>query len=181
MSNNEMSARTTRTLRIGGWSLIAFLLLLPAVAMQFTREVQWGAEDFLFAALVFGTAGGLLELAARASADLAYRIAAFVTVLGCFLIIWVSLAVGIIGESDNPRNIVYFAVVGMIATGAVAARGDAQGLKRAMMWMTGVQLLVALMHVGPARMAVPIDLFLAALWAASAALFAKASKPASSA
>ncbi|MBK7270939.1 MAG: hypothetical protein IPI07_16005 [Flavobacteriales bacterium] len=36
-------------LRIVGWSLAALMLLFPVVAMQFTDEVNWGPEDFLFA------------------------------------------------------------------------------------------------------------------------------------
>ena len=71
----EMSPATTRALRITGWSFAAGLLALPAIAMQFTDEVNWSGSDFVFAAIMFGTVGGLLELAGRASSNLAYRVA----------------------------------------------------------------------------------------------------------
>ena len=174
MLNADMSERTTRQLRIAGWSLAAVLLALPWAAMQFTREVDWTASDFVAAGIVFAIVGGLFELAARASRNIAYRAGTVLAVGGCFLIVWVSMAVGIIGESDDPRNIIYFAIVAMIATGAYVARGAAAGMKRTMRWMAGFMLLVALMHAGPARLAVPFDLFLGALWAVSALLFAKA-------
>ena len=35
--------------RVALWGTVAALLTLPAVAMQFTHEVQWGPGDFLFA------------------------------------------------------------------------------------------------------------------------------------
>jgi hypothetical protein len=174
MLNTDMSDTATRHFRIAGWSLAAGLLALPLVAMQFTSEVNWTASDFLFAGIGFAIVGGLFELAARARRNIAYRAGTVLAVSGCFLIVWISMAVGIIGESDDPRNIIYFAIVAMIATGAYVARGSAEGLKRTMRWMAGFMLLVALMHVGPARMAVPIDLFLSALWAIASLLFGKA-------
>lgn len=176
MLNSEMSDKTTRHLRIAGWTLAVGLLALPLVAMQFTNEVNWTAIDFLFAAIVFAIVGGLFELAARASRNLAYRAGTVLAVGGCFLIVWISLAVGIIGESEDPRNIIYFAIVAMIATGTYAVRGSAEGLKRTMRWMAGFMLLVALMHAGPARLAVPFDLFLSALWGIAALLFSRAAR-----
>lgn len=178
MLKSDMSDRTTRQLRVAGWSLAAVLLALPLIAMQFTTEVNWTASDFLVAAIVFGIVGGMLELAARASRNVAYRIATVLTVGGCFLIAWVSLAVGIIGEPDNPHNIAYGAIVAMVATGAYTARGAASGMARALRWITGAQLLVALIHAGPAPMAVPFDLFLTMVWGIAALLFATARRAA---
>ena len=55
--------RRTSGWRIAGWGGALLLLILPFVAMQFTREVNWTAGDFIFAALMFGTAGCTIELA----------------------------------------------------------------------------------------------------------------------
>ncbi len=174
MLSVDMNPHTTRRLRIIGWSLIAMLLLLPLIAMQFTSEVNWTASDFLFAAIVFGLAGGTLELGARVSTQTAYRLGALLAVAGCFLIVWISMAVGIIGESDDPRNLIYFALVAIAAIGSYATHGEAAGLKRTFGALTAVQLLVAVLHYGPSRLAVPIDLFFALLWGTSALLFAAA-------
>ena len=38
--------------RVVMWGMIASLLVLPAVAMCFTPAVNWGAEDFLAAAVL---------------------------------------------------------------------------------------------------------------------------------
>ena len=85
MNANQMSDRTTRNLRIAGWTLAIALLALPAVAMQFTNEVNWTASDFIFAGVVFAVVGGLFELAARASANIAYRAAVVVAVAAALM------------------------------------------------------------------------------------------------
>ena len=173
----EMSPATTRALRIAGWSLAAGLLALPAVAMQFTDEVDWSGGDFLFAAIMFGIVGGLLELAARASASLAYRVGAAVAIGTGFLTIWISLAVGIVGAEDNPQNILYFGIVGMGICSAVAALGDPRALARAMRATAVFQGLVCLVHlIDGIYPAVMIDGFFTMTWLTAGALFARAAK-----
>lgn len=172
----EMSPATTRALRIAGWSLAAGLLALPAVAMQFTEEVDWSASDFVFAALMFGTVGGLLELAARASASLAYRVAVAAAVGCAFLQIWINLAVGIIGNEDNSANWTYFAVVFMAAAGAIVALGEPRGLKRAMLAAAGAQFIFSIIHAVDGTPTAIIDAFFILIWLLAARLFARAAK-----
>ena len=77
------------------WLAIAALLLLPAVAMQFTREVAWDAADFAAAAMLLVGAGAVFELAARRFGDStrALLACALVAVVG---VIWAQGAVGIV-------------------------------------------------------------------------------------
>ena len=70
--------------RVAGWSIPALLLMLPAVAMQFTSEVNWTAGDFIFAAIMFATVGLAFELIVRTSDSLAYRFGAGLAVIGAF-------------------------------------------------------------------------------------------------
>jgi hypothetical protein len=176
MMNRDMSDRTTRSLRIAGWSLAAGLLALPAVAMQFTDEVKWSPGDFAFAAVMFAVVGGLFELAARASRSLAYRMAAVVAVACPFLQLWVTLAVGIIGSEDNPANWTYLAMVLLAATGAIVARGEPRLMARAMQAMIGMQALFSALHLIDGHFTLVIDLFFCALWLLSARLFALAAE-----
>jgi len=81
--------------RLAGWGAVAALLLLPAVAMQFTRDVAWTANDFAFAAVLLVGAGGLLELTAWKVRDVRYRAAIGLTVLAAVLLVWADGAVGI--------------------------------------------------------------------------------------
>lgn len=86
---------TTVSARKLGWSMAALLLLAPAVAMVFSTQVNWGPGDFAAAALLLGGTGLGLELAARLPARA--RLIAAAAVAGAALLIWVELAVGIIG------------------------------------------------------------------------------------
>lgn len=170
-----MSDRSTRNLRIAGWSLAIGLLLLPAVAMQFEGSgVNWDPGDFVFAGVMFAIVGGLFELAARASRNLAYRAAVVIAVACGFLQIWINLAVGIIGNEDNPANLTYFVVVLLaIATSAVA-RGEARLMSRAMIVTLAVQALFCAVHQIDGNFTAVIDLFFIALWFLASRLFARA-------
>jgi hypothetical protein len=111
------------------WAVPTALLLVPAVAMQFTREVQWSAFDFVFASvLLFGSAG-TIDLAIRKGGSTAYRFGAGLAVLVSFLLIWINGAVGVIGDEDNPANLMFIAIIMIAAGGAVAAKFEARGMR----------------------------------------------------
>lgn len=77
------------------WSLAALLLMVPLVAMQFTAEVKWGAEDFAAAALLIGGLGLVIEVAVARLRVPLWRMAAIGLAVLAFLAIWAELAVGI--------------------------------------------------------------------------------------
>ncbi len=81
-------ARLWNTLRVIGWCAVPLLLLLPAVAMQFTRDVQWTATDFGFAGAVLIGAGLVIELVTRVTARPALRFGAALVVGALVLGIW---------------------------------------------------------------------------------------------
>ena len=118
--------------RIAGWSIPVLLLMLPAVAMQFTSEVDWSVADFSIAAVLFGSVGLTFELIVRTSDSLSYRFGAGLAVISAFLTIWVNGAVGMIGSENNPYNLVFGAVLLIALIGAVLARFRAAGMARAM-------------------------------------------------
>lgn len=77
--------------------VVALLLLIPLIAMQFTGEVNWTPRDFVTAgALLLGT-GLMCEFVIRRVKRKKYRIALIVAILAALLLIWVELAVGIFG------------------------------------------------------------------------------------
>lgn len=174
-TTHDMSARTTHFLRIAGWSGAVLLLLTPAVAMQLGAEgVNWTGSDFVFAGVAFAIVGGLLELAARASANLAYRIATVAAVACGFLQIWITLAVGIIGNEDNSANWTYFAVVFMAAAGAIVALGNPLALRRTMFAAAGAQVVFSVIHWINGTPTPLIDGFFVGLWLVAAQLFGRA-------
>lgn len=145
MATNANDGESCRGIpwRVIGWGAVAILLMLPLIAMQFTTEVNWTASDFIFAAAMFGTVGGLFELTVRASGNLPYR-GGVATALGTsFLLVWINGAVGMIGDEGNPANLMFFVVILMAIAGGIAARFQAAGLARAMIVAGAAQMLIA--------------------------------------
>jgi hypothetical protein len=144
-----MTTITTRsTIRIGAWGAVGCLLLVPLVAMQFTREVDWTASDFVFAGVVLGGTGGLFELALRQSGSIGYRIAAGLALLGCLMLVWVNGAVGVIGSENNPANLMYGAVLAIALLGTALARFRAQGMAATLFAMAGAIVAIGAIAVG---------------------------------
>lgn len=77
------------------WSAIALLLILPAVAMRFTREVNWTASDFAAAAILLGGAGLIYELAASRIVHGTRRIGVGALIGAVLLLLWAQGAVGV--------------------------------------------------------------------------------------
>lgn len=78
------------------WATALVLLLAPAVAMQFTSEVNWGPGDFaIFAAMLAAVCAGL-ELTVRLVQRPLPRLLAGLAILCVFLLVWAQLAVGIL-------------------------------------------------------------------------------------
>lgn len=135
--------------RIIGWGAAAALLLLPFIAMQFTREVNWTASDFVVFGVMLLAVGIPLELAARYSGNRSYLAAAALGLLGAFLVTWVNLAVGIVGSEDNPANKLFFVALLVGVVGAALARFRPQGVSNAMLATTlalAVAFLLAVTH-----------------------------------
>lgn len=168
--------------RLLGWSTAALVLLVPLVAMQFTDEVAWGPGDFAVAAVLLLAVGIPFELAARRSGDSAYRAAVGVALVAAFLLVWVSLAVGIIGSEGNPANWMYAGVLLVGIGGTVLARANAEGMSRVLLAMAGVQALIALVAIvggmgqpyNGALELLAINGFFVALFAGAAWLFREA-------
>lgn len=71
------------------------LLLVPAVAMQFTAEVAWGPGDFIVAAVLIFGAGLVYALAARRAPRLGQRLLLGAGVATVLALVWAELAVGL--------------------------------------------------------------------------------------
>ena len=125
---DNTAPRGLRWLRPLGWGLAAALLATPLVAMQFTRDVEWQAGDFLFAAIMLGGVGLAVELAVRISSNSSYRIAAGTGLAAGLMLVWVNVAVGYIGNEDNPYNLWFMGVVAIAFAGALVSAFKPRGM-----------------------------------------------------
>jgi len=170
--------------RVVRWSVGAGLLLVPLVMMQIVDGWNWGLGAFLFLGVIIGGVLLLYEYAVRAGVGLAYRGGVAAALAPAFLIVWMNLAVGIVGE-DNPMNFNFFMLVFAAAVGAYTARGEPAAMARAMLGVVVVQALLAIAIVtAPSIASEPAGVFrvsllcsvFAGFWLLSAALFRRASR-----
>jgi hypothetical protein len=165
--------------RVVAWGTAAALLLAPWLAMQFDAPgVHWTGFDFLVMGAMLATACGLWELGLRLSRHRAYRAAVAIAVVGGFLMTWIDLAVGIIGDERNPLNLMFFGVLAVGLVGALVVRFRAAGMVYALVGMAIAQAVVAVVTLAVGEMTFVLSVFFAAAWLASAALFRKAARDA---
>jgi hypothetical protein len=74
---------------------VALVLLLPAVAMQFSAEIAWGLEDFLVAGLLLFVTGLLASFALRRVVGGGRRVAVLLGLAFALAAVWAELAVGL--------------------------------------------------------------------------------------
>ena len=167
----------------GGVALaVACILLLPWLAMPFTDEVVWGLADFAVAGALLCGAGFTYERVARQADHLAYRAAVGVAVAAALILVWMNLAVGLIGAEDHPANLLYVGVLAVGIMGAFLARVQPRGMARALVATACAQAWVAVIASiagwgdpasGPLELFV-LNGFFVALWVGSAWLFRRA-------
>lgn len=156
------------------WGGAAGIFMLPLLAMQFTTEVDWGPEDFAIIGVMLAMVCGAYELAVRMNGSRAFRAAVLIAAVGCFLLIWVNLAVGIIGDEDNVLNLVYLGVLAVPVLGALVAWGRARRMAWVMVAAAVAQAGAGVVALANGYMTLPIEAFFIALWLLSARLFHEA-------
>ena len=103
--------------------------------------------------------------------------------VAAFILVWMNLAVGIIGSEDNPANLMYFAVLATGFIGAMISRFQPLGMAHVLFAMALAQALVAAialiagMHQDPGNSVteiVNLNGGFVMLWLISALLFRSA-------
>jgi hypothetical protein len=165
--------------RVPGWAIPVLLLSIP-----FFAGFDWSLADYLFMGLLLGLAGVLIELGVRASrGNVAYRLGVALAVLAGFLLIWVNGAVGLLGDENNPANLMFGGVIVVALIGAAGARFRAAGMARAMLAATAAQGLSGVTGLAGGWTSPGLDgvievvmgtCVFGGLWLLSAALFRKA-------
>jgi hypothetical protein len=162
----------------------AVLLTVPLVAMRLTDEVAWTLSDFVvMGALVVGV-GLAYELTAMKTGSTMYRLATGVALGTSFLLVWSILAVGYVGASGDPADVLFGGVLAVGLVGALLARFRPGGMARAMVAVAVAQATVVAVALiaglvdpgGYAYKILGITGIFVALWLASAWLFRRAAR-----
>lgn len=156
----------------------AAILLVPLVAMQFSDKVVWTLFDFLIAWVLLFGAGLTFKLVTDKKRSLVYR-AAFGAAVGTSLfLVWLNLAVGLIGSEENPANLMYAGVLIVAFLGAIIARLRADRMVVVMLFVVAAQALTAVialaLGLSPASSVIEIsgvNVLFMVMWSGSAFLF----------
>lgn len=92
---NEDLNQLWKALRMLGWGAVVLILAAPAIAMQFTSEVNWTASDFIFAGVLLIGGGAVIDLVAWRVRNPVIRIGFSLFVIFIVALIWIEGAVGI--------------------------------------------------------------------------------------
>lgn len=159
----------------------ALLLAVPWIAMHWTDEVNWSPLDFAVAGtLLFGTGLGF-ALVASGARDGRYRLGAGLALAAALVLVWASLAVGLVGDVGDPRDLLYVGVLAVGGIGAWLAHLRPRGMACAMAATATAQGLVAAFvptrgtH-GPAATILVANGFFIVLFLASAVAFLLAAR-----
>lgn len=79
------------------FAIIAFILAIPLVAMQFTNEVDWKLFDFIIMGTLLTITGLAIELVIRKVKPTNWRIGICLAILILLFLTWAELAVGLFG------------------------------------------------------------------------------------
>jgi Kef-type K+ transport system membrane component KefB len=82
---------------IGIVLIVATLLFIPLIAMQFTTEVKWDSRDFVIMGVLLLGTGLVCELVMRKVKKMQHRVLLIGAILVALFLIWAELAVGIFG------------------------------------------------------------------------------------
>ena len=164
------------------WGGAAVLFVLPGLAMQLTNEVVWTASDFLVWAAMLLVACTVADVALRKASNFVTLAAGLIAVAAGFFTVWANLAVGIIGNEDDPHNLAFMAVPVVALIGGIVARLKPDRMTLAMLITAVVQVAAAVFAISDGRVdhgSRTAEIVLAAiimpgLWLLSAGLYKKA-------
>jgi uncharacterized membrane protein len=147
--------------------------------------MNWDLADYIAAAALIGTAVLAIRFLTLKSSSGLYRAGAGVAVFTGLLLVWVNLAVGIIGSEGNPANLMYGGVLLIGPAGALMGRFRAKGMARTLFAMAVAQVAAGVIAIvgdmGTDGEGWPRDIFImtgffSCLWLFAAVLFGRAAR-----
>tara|TARA_R110002126_G_scaffold1440_3_gene8268 strand:- start:116 stop:688 length:573 start_codon:yes stop_codon:yes gene_type:complete len=168
---------------LGVLLITVLLLLIPLVAMVFTDEVIWTLGDFVFAGIMLSVTGTSFAYVLNKNGSNQYKIGSGIALISSFLLVWVNLAVGIVGHEGEAINMLYFGVLAIGLIGAFLTRFRAQEMSYILFTMAFALMLVAVIALmgfmqepphNTAMQIITVNAFFAVLFSLSAISFRQA-------
>lgn len=129
---------------IPGVAVVTLLILsIPLIAMQFTQEVKWTLSDFIIMGILIFSTGFAYVLLSRYAPGFIHRAAIGLAIGTTFLLIWVNLAVGLIGSGPHASNFMYIGVLAVVIAGAFFSMFAAKGMEWTMFGAALSLILIA--------------------------------------
>jgi hypothetical protein len=159
--------------------IVSLILLIPLCGNLYVRGWQWSPFDFVAAFVVLFGAGIMFEWVASKGVTSAYRVAVGVACATGLVLLWINMAVGLIGSDDNPANLMYLAILALAFSGAYLAGFEPRRISRALLTTAVAQALVPVFALvlnpndfspGVAKVFC-LNSFFVAMWVVSAMLF----------
>ena len=160
--------------------ITALLLCIPLVAMLFTDEVNWSVVDFIIMGILIFSTGFSYVLLTRLSSNIIYLAAVALAIGSTFLLIWVNLAVGLIGSGPNAANLMYIGIVAIVIIGTFLSRFTMKRMERvmftaaiALVLFAVIQLLAKMYEYSGSSVGeiIKVNAFFATLFAVAGLLF----------
>ena len=175
MTNAERDARLTPVLRTVVWGGAVFAWCVP-LAAKVLVDLPWTPFDFMVWAGMLLVGAGVCEIGLRLSGALTYRAGVVVAAGTAFLITWSNLAVGIIGDENNPLNQIFFGVIAVALIGAFLVRFRAKGMAVTMAVTAAAQFATAFVALAHEQIVFAIVGVFSMGWLLSAWLFREAAR-----
>lgn len=77
--------------------IVAVILLIPLVSMQFSDQVNWTLSDFVIGGLLLLFTGLIIDFVLRKTKNSKIRLPIIIGIIILFALLWAELAVGIFG------------------------------------------------------------------------------------
>ena len=129
--------------RLLNWILVVIgVLMIPLISMLWSDQINWDVSDFIIVGAILVGIAIVYEVIIRKSAQVKYRVAVGIGLLGALLLFWVNGAVGIIGHEGQDANMLFgvLLVVGLV--GALISRFRPRGMSITLYLVALLQILV---------------------------------------
>lgn len=138
--------------------------------------MNWDALDYMVALALLGASAAAYWIATRPARSVWHHLAVMIGAGGALLLLWMQLAVGLVGDGDHPINQAMGLVLVVSAIGALLSRFRASGMRTTLLVAAGTQMVLGALGfiLLPAMYFSDIFLvtaFFSGLWTASAFLF----------